>query len=107
MLEPALSETVLGGCLTVIREALDEVTALGVPEEAARDFVLGHLNAEGAIIFDIVPYPLSDAAQLVVEDSKRTGFRSDWRRVLERDELLESTRRITALPGEETPGNAR
>src|SRR5262249_42622108 len=42
MLEPVLSETVLGSCLTMVREAMDEAVWRGVPEQAARDFILGH-----------------------------------------------------------------
>ena len=47
LLEPGLSETVCATLLDVMREAMDEVVARGVPAEAARDFLLGHLNILG------------------------------------------------------------
>ena len=48
LLEPGLSETVCATLLDVMREAMDEVVARGVPGEAARDFLLGHMNVLGA-----------------------------------------------------------
>ena len=53
ILEPVLSETVLGTCLTIVREAMDEAVKLGVPEAAARDFLLGHLKVELGIVFQL------------------------------------------------------
>ena len=44
MLEPGLSETLCASLLDVMREALDEVVRRGVPREAARAFLLGHMN---------------------------------------------------------------
>jgi D-apionate oxidoisomerase len=41
LLEPGLSETVCATLLDVMREAMDEVVARGVPPECARDFLLG------------------------------------------------------------------
>lgn len=99
LLEPALSETVLGTCLTVIREGLDEAVARGVPSAAAWDFVMGHLNAEMAIIFDMVPWSLSDGALMAIDDAKRTIFQPDWRRVFEPESLRTSVERITAPRG--------
>jgi len=95
ILEPALSETVAATCLTVVREALDEAIARGVPAEAARDFLLGHLNVELAILFDVIPWEMSDGAKEAVADAKPVLFHSDWKKVFEADELLTSTRRIT------------
>src|SRR3546814_15039897 len=50
LLEPGLSETVCASLLDVMREAMDEVVARGVPQEAARDFLLGHMNVLAAAI---------------------------------------------------------
>ncbi|EWS63892.1 hypothetical protein Y695_02870 [Hydrogenophaga sp. T4] len=44
LLEPGLSETVCATLLDVMREAMDEVVTRGVPAEAARDFLLGHMT---------------------------------------------------------------
>ena len=52
ILEPVLSDTILGACLTMLREATDEAVRRGVPAKAARDFLLGHMRVELAIVFE-------------------------------------------------------
>jgi Arc/MetJ family transcription regulator len=96
ILEPVLSETVCATCLTVIREATDEAIRRGVPEQAARDFILGHLNVELAILFDQLPgVRMSDAANKAVERAKEEIFAPDWKKVFERKAIAESIRMIT------------
>jgi hypothetical protein len=96
ILEPVLSETICATCLTVIREATDEDVRRGVPEQAAGDFILGHLNVELAILFDQLPgVRMSDAANKAVERSKKEIFAPDWKKVFERDAIAESIRMIT------------
>jgi D-apionate oxidoisomerase len=99
ILEPVLSETVLGTCLTIIGEAMDEAVRRGVPEPAARDFLLGHLKVELGIVFRLFPgATFSDGALKAIDDAKRVLFQPDWKRVFERDQWMESIRRITAPP---------
>ena len=96
ILEPVLSETVTGTCLTIIREAMDEAVARGVPEQAARDFVLGHLNVEIAIVFQELPNgTFSDGAKLAIEKAKSELFKPDWKRVFEPEALRQSVLDIT------------
>lgn len=96
ILEPILSETVTGTCLTVIREALDEAIALGVPAQAARDFVLGHMNVEIAILFNELPGgTLSDGAKLAIEKAKSVIFQPNWKQVFDKQALLQSVIDIT------------
>jgi len=96
ILEPVLSETVCATCLTVIREATDEAVRRGVPEAAARDFILGHLNVELAILFDQLPgVRMSDAANKAVERAKTQIFTSDWKKVFEREAIAENIKAIT------------
>ena len=97
ILEPALSETVTATCLTVIREALDEAIKRGVPAEAARDFLLGHLNVELAILFDEIDWELSDGAKEAVVEAMPVIFQPDWKKVFEAEQLLASTRKITEV----------
>ncbi|HIG53306.1 MAG TPA: semialdehyde dehydrogenase [Candidatus Handelsmanbacteria bacterium] len=97
ILEPALSETVTATCLTVIREALDEAVKRGVPAEAARDFLLGHLNVELAILFDEIDWELSDGAKEAVADAMPVIFQPDWKKVFDAEQLLASTRKITQI----------
>lgn len=99
ILEPVLSETVLGTCLTIIGEAMQEAVKLGVPEEAARDFILGHLKVELGIVFRLFEgATFSDGALYAIEEAKRTLFQPDWKKVFERDEWMASIRQITTPP---------
>jgi hypothetical protein len=95
LLEPGLSETVVASLLDVMREAMDEVVARGVPPEAARDFLLGHLNILAAVIFKQVPGAFSDACNKAITFGKSALMREDWKNVFEPDELAASIQRIT------------
>jgi hypothetical protein len=99
ILEPVLSETVLGTCLTIVGEAVDEAVRLGVPQEAARDFVLGHLKVELGIVFRLFEgATFSDGALKAIDEAKRSLFQPDWKKVFERDAWMESIRNITRPP---------
>ena len=95
LLEPGLSETVCATLLDVMREAMDEVVARGVPAEAARDFLLGHMTILGAVIFKEIPGQFSDACNKAITFGKPRLMRDDWKRVFDRDEIADSIRRIT------------
>ena len=96
ILEPVLSETVTGTCLTIIKEALDEAVKLGVPEQAARDFVMGHLGVEIASGFQELPNgTFSDGAKRAIEKAKTQLFRSDWKKVFEPEAIRQSILDIT------------
>lgn len=95
MLEPGLSETLCASLLDVMREALDEVTVRGVPREAARDFLLGHMNVLAAVIFEETPGVFSDACNKAIEFGKPMLMRDDWKRIFDPEELEASIRRIT------------
>ena len=95
MLEPGLSETLCASLLVVMREAMDEVVARGVPKAAARDFLLGHMNVLGAVIFEETPGVFSDACNKAIEFGKPMLMRDDWKKIFEWDELTASIKRIT------------
>jgi hypothetical protein len=96
ILEPVLSETVLATCLTILREATDEAARRGVPFEAARDFILGHLRVELAIVFEEKEGAVfSDGALKAIAAAKSVLFQPDWKKVFEPDAIAESVRRIT------------
>jgi D-apionate oxidoisomerase len=97
LLEPAMAETVAATCLSIVREAMDEVIRRGVPAEAARDFLMGHINIELAILFDEIDWNFSAGAQQAIAEAKKVLFQPDWKKVFEPENLLESTRRITAI----------
>ncbi len=84
ILEPVLSETVLGTCLTIIGEVVDEAVKRGVPEAAARDFVLGHLKVELGIVFKLFPgATFSDGALKAIDEAKSSIFQPDWKKVFD------------------------
>ena len=95
LLEPGLSETVAATLLDVMREAMDEVVARGVPADCARDFLLGHMTILSAVIFKQIPGKFSDACDKAITFGKPRLMRDDWKKVFERDEIAESIRRIT------------
>lgn len=95
LLEPGLSETVCATLLDVMREAMDEVVARGVPKDAARDFLLGHMTILGAVIFKEIPGQFSDACNKAIAFGKPRLMRDDWKKVFDRDEIADSIRRIT------------
>ncbi|MFZ5832979.1 MAG: phosphogluconate dehydrogenase C-terminal domain-containing protein, partial [Planctomycetota bacterium] len=95
ILEPVLSETVAATCVSVIREAMDEAIARGVPADAARDFLLGHVFCELGILFDRAGFPFSDGAKKAIEEAKKVIFQPDWKKVFEPEALRQSVARIT------------
>lgn len=98
LLEPALSETTAATCITVIREGMEEAIRRGVPRAAARDFLLGHINIELAIVFGEVGTPFSDGAKKAIETAKGQIFRPDWKRVFEEANVREVVEMITQPP---------
>lgn len=98
LLEPALVETLSATCLTIVREGLDEVVRRGVPAEAARDFLLGHIQIELAILFGEIGSPFSDGALKAIGRAKSQLFQPDWKKVFEPENLRASVEEITRAP---------
>jgi hypothetical protein len=95
ILEPALSETVVLTCMVVITEAIEEAVRRGVPEEAAREFVLGHINVDIGILFRYIDAQLSDGAKMAVARARATIFQPDWKSVFEPENVLREVKAIT------------
>ncbi len=95
ILEPGLSETVCATLLDAMREAMEEAIARGVPREAARDFLLGHMNILAAVTFEQVQGVFSDACNKAIVFGKETILKPDWKKLFEPAEIAESVRRIT------------
>lgn len=95
ILEPALSETLCATCLTVIREGMDEAIRRGVPPQAARDFLMGHINIELAILFNEIDWQLSAGAKKAVGEAKKVIFQPDWKRIFEPESIRSSVLSIT------------
>lgn len=95
ILEPGFSETLSSTCIKKIRDALDVVVAKGVPREAARDFILGHINIQLAVLFDELPIKFSDAAIKALERAESILFKDDWQQVFEEEDIMRQIKAIT------------
>lgn len=96
LLEPALVETLCSTLQVIVREALDIVIEKGVPADAAKDFLLGHLNIQLAVIYDQIPGAVfSDAANKAIERGKPLLIKEGWKEVFEPDNVMEQIRDIT------------
>ncbi len=95
ILEPAMAETVVLTCMSVVREAMDEAIRRGVPPEAARDFLMGHLNVNIGILFGYTDAQISDGARLAMERARQRIFQPDWKDVFEPENVLKEVKAIT------------
>jgi D-apionate oxidoisomerase len=96
LLEPALVETLSATCLAIVKDGMDEVIKRGVPAEAAREFLLGHLNIQLAVIFQEIPGAVfSDAANKALERGRKILFKDNWKQIFEPDNVLEQVNDIT------------
>ena len=96
ILEPAMVETLAQTCMEVVKEGYDTIVAKGVPADAARDFVLGHLRIQIAVLFGEVNGTFSDAAYKISQARQaRQIFREGWKKIFELDDIREQVRDIT------------
>ncbi|MBD3182151.1 semialdehyde dehydrogenase [Candidatus Poribacteria bacterium] len=94
LLEPAMAETVVLTCMSVVRETMDEVIKRGVPPEAAKDFLMGHMNVTIGILFNYIDAVVSDGARLMMERAKKNIFKPDWKKVFEPENVMEQVQAI-------------
>ena len=89
LLEPAMAEVVAASAAVLMGQALEEAVKAGVPEPAARAFMLGHAQIPLAIVFGAIDSPFSDAAQVAVRWGTERVVQPDWRRVFEPESVRE------------------
>jgi hypothetical protein len=96
ILEPALSETLAITLCITMREAMEEVVRQGVPREAAKQFLLGHVNIGLSIAFDVFPEGrFSDGALRAIEKAKPEILRQGWlERIFAPQAVLQSVKDI-------------
>ncbi len=95
LLEPAMAETVALTCMFIMKEAMEEVIARGVPAEAAFDFLMGHINVNLGIQYGFLPGTrFSDGAYKMVENAKQQIIRPDWKRVFEPENVAAQVKAI-------------
>ena len=69
---------------------------MGVPEEAAWAFLLGHLRVEFGIVFGLAGFPVSDGAKLAMEQGREQLMRPNWKEnVFNLDRIRQSVAEIT------------
>ena len=96
ILEPALSETLCGALIAVLKEGYDEAVKMGVPAEAAWEFLSGHIRIEVGIIFGFSGFPMSEGAKLAIANAKEKLFKPDWKeQIMNLEALKRSVREIT------------
>jgi hypothetical protein len=95
LLEPAVSECIAATCLVMIDEAMRDVIKMGVPEQAARDFMLGHLHIALGIVFGTVDADFSDGCKVAIDRAKRAMFKPGWKDVLQPAQLAQEITAIT------------
>jgi hypothetical protein len=84
LLEPAMAETVVLTCMFIMKEAMEEAIARGVPAEAAFDFLMGHINVNLGIQYGFLPNTqFSDGAYKMVENARKQLIQQDWKQVFE------------------------
>jgi len=96
LLEPALVETLSSSCLDLVREGMEEIIARGVPREAAREFLMGHINIQLAVLFKELPNAVfSDAANKALTRGRSILFKDDWKQIFEPENVLQQVIDIT------------
>ena len=96
LLEPALVETLSSSCLDLVREGMEEIIKRGVPADAARAFLLGHINIQLAVLFKELPNAVfSDAANKALERGRSILFKDDWKQIFEPENVLQQVIDIT------------
>ena len=95
MLEPALVETLAQTCMEAVKEGYDRLVDAGVPAPAVRDFVLGHLRIQIAVLFGEVNGTFSDAAYKISRRAKAVIFKDNWQRIFDASDIREQVRDIT------------
>lgn len=96
-LEPAMSETCGATFVVALKEAMDEAIKRGVPALAAKDFMLGHINVQLAIVFEQIDWKMSEGAYLVIKEAMTRIFKPDWKGVFDPAEVKQSVRHICGL----------
>jgi D-apionate oxidoisomerase len=97
ILEPAVVESTMATCLAAMREAMDRAVEMGVPEQAAWDFCLGHIRTLAAVTFGFAGFPISDGAIKAIEQNRPRIFQDNWKEaVISLPAIRQSVRDICA-----------
>jgi len=98
ILEPALAETTSAPAIMMIKEGLDEAIRRGVPADAARAFLMGHINIQLAITFGEIEARYSDGALKMLREAQAKLFQPDWKKVFEPESVQAQLESILKPP---------
>jgi hypothetical protein len=94
LLEPSLVETFAASLVDIMHEGMEEVIDKGVPEDAAYEFLMGHLRIHVGIVFGHTDFPYSDAAQEEIRKGRQKILADDWKNILSVERTKAATRDI-------------
>jgi hypothetical protein len=97
ILEPALVENVLSTFLLGLKDALDKSITQGVPEAAAEDMLFGHMRTQIAMFFDWLDHPISDGAELAIEQGQTQILQEDWLEIMAVDAVRKNCESIAEI----------
>ena len=89
ILEPTLAETISSTLVVFLGQALEETVKRGVPYEAARDFLLGHINIQLAVVLKELDIQFSDACLVAIEYGKKYLINEGWEKLFDPDKVYE------------------
>ena len=96
ILEPALVETFSSTLIAALKEGFDEIVQMGVPEEAAKDFFMGHARIQFAVLFGYADFTFSDGALLAMKEARSHIFKEDWKNeIFDIEKIKQSVQNIT------------
>lgn len=96
ILEPALVELGTQTLIQAMKDLLDHAIDMGVPSDAARAFLLGHIRTQLAVVFGFAGFNFSAGAIRNGETAKNVIFQSDWtERIFDLQFIKRTTEQIT------------
>ena len=96
ILEPAMAETVILTCMSVMKEAIEEAIHRGVPREVAYDFAMGHMRVNLGILFNYIDAEISEGAKLALKRARREILQPDWKKVFEPENVVAQVEAIVS-----------
>lgn len=96
ILEPALVETFSSTLIAALKEGFDEIVRMGVPEDAAKDFFMGHARIQFAVLFGYANFNFSDGALLAMREARSHIFKDGWKEeIFNIEHIKQSVHNIT------------
>ncbi|MBO3808439.1 MAG: oxidoreductase [Candidatus Brockarchaeota archaeon] len=94
VLEPIASEIVVGAASYLMKESFNEAVKLGIPEEAARSFLLGHIRILLAVLFGESSHKISKAAENGISYGCSRILKPRWKEVFNHKEMKRVIRKV-------------